>query len=319
MRFDRLKNNYNGFIHPRFLAHLKPRVRNLPATLEDMDLLDSNASEWAADGFLTDVNLISTPCIEREAFIIKGLGRQLAEIVRNEEDVCPLQLPLDDYYFGDPDQSLSVLLDVLRDSDKLVYNLEIAVALCIEDLGFHDSLELEEFITKNLHGETLRRVKFRLELLFLHYIRHPEDIWKLEYYASNTSDWLKCAKLWSQLEDESSARRCLENGQKIAGNNFYAWQQISRSYLFLLGDFDQSAQAMTSQINCCTYTYHWLQSVMDLCSYVGTKNALSKATELMTNAEFSIDDPEELIWTSDVWKTYLKDPERAIRCRKIPL
>jgi hypothetical protein len=319
VRFDRLKNNYNGFIHPRFLAHLEPQIKYLPATLEDMDLLDGNASEWAADGFLTEVSLISAPCIEREAFVIKGHGRQLAEIVRNEEDVNPLQLSLNEYYCDDPDQSLSVLLDILKDSSKLIYNLGMAVALCIEDLGFHDSSELEEFVTKNLHSETQRQVKFSLELFFQHYIRDPRDIWKLEYYASNTSDWLRAAKLWAQLGDESSSRRCLENGQIIAGNNFYAWQQISRSYLFLLGDFDKSEQAMKSQIDCCTYTYHWLQSVMDLCSYIGTKDALSKATELMTNAEFSMDSSEELMWTSDVWKTYLKDPERAVKCRKIPL
>ena len=64
---------------------------------------------------------------------------------------------------------MGVLLKALNDPSKLMMDLESLSAICIQDLGFYDSHDLESFLSPNLDSDDRLSLHVRLGYLLDHY------------------------------------------------------------------------------------------------------------------------------------------------------
>ena len=309
--------NYNGFYHPDYLDHLKPHIQNLHVEIDGVEVPDSNAIEWAEKGMLESINLFGA-CATYESMVVKGMGKQLASFIQDYPDDTDQSLFfLHDYYFGTPDQSMSALLGVLDDSKRLIHDINVISSICIHDLDFTDSDGVVKFLLKNLNANEQRYARCNLKYHFHHYLRDPVDIAAWKHSASSAYDWAMLATFQASVGDSGAARRSLIKAERVANLDFYARQKIARSYLFLLGDFDCFWDAIRVQIESCTDTFTWLETVADLCCYIGSPEALKRARVLMNLAEIASDGSYDYKEIALAWKLYFNDMDRADYCRKI--
>jgi hypothetical protein len=309
-------NNYNGMVHPKFLEHLKPHIQDLRANIYGKTVPESSAVEWAELGMLEEIHLHSAGTTN-EALITKGRGHVLAQLVRSSKDADPALDFLYDYYFGTAEEGMSALLKVLNDPGRLIDNINVISSICIADMGFKTSEKLNAFLFANLTADERKRANFELHYHLHHYLRHPDDIREWAEKSSTPFDFAKLAIFQAHVGDFDSARTSLDRAGRLAGKDFFAWQQITRGYLFLLGDFDGFEDAMKAQIESCDCTFAYLESVWGLCHYIGSDEAIEKARDLMHLAELASDDADDLNMVAQYWEDDLNDPERGAKCRKM--
>jgi hypothetical protein len=309
-------NNYNGIVHPEFLNHLKPFIEGMPVRIYGNDIPDSSAMEWAGKGMLESISRFNA-YTTYEAMIIKGMGKELAGFIRDNDKVDPSLSLIPEYYFGDPQSSMSALLKVLGDPEILVEHINLISSICIQDLEFTDSCELEKFLLKDLNAKDRKEAGYALKYHLHNYLRDPADIKTWRDSSTTASDWVKLATFHAHTGDQRASRRSLDKARWFAGRDFVTWQMISQNYLFLLGDFDGFYSAMQKQIDTCDDTFSFLMTAEDLASFIGGDDALDKSKELLNCAEICSSDVEEYELVADAWENLVEDVDRANYCRDI--
>jgi hypothetical protein len=251
----------------------------------------------------------------KEAFVIAGMKDEWVQFLEAKEDDNTLMF-LKEYYVGDSRNGLSNLLTALNDPLILKNHVEALAAICIQDLGFTDSDELESFLTANLNARERVNLNRRLEFLFEHYRRDPNDIRALEQAAASSFDWVTSAVCWANSGDLDACRASLAKAESLMENDFFAWEYFCPKYLHLLGDFEKYYNVLDSQVKTCVNSYCFLIIAENLVSYVG-KEGESKAMELMHYAELAADDPHDLLSIADSWEKDFNNPDRASKCRNV--
>ncbi len=308
--------NYNGFVHPGFLDHLKPHIKDMAVEIDGVDVPGSNAVEWAEKGMLESVSLFNA-YTTYESMVIKGMGKELADFIRKCDASDQSLAFLHDYYNGSPEASMAALLEVMNHPMRLSHDIRVISSICIQDMDFTQSEMLEDMLLKNLNAVDRNQLKYDLSYHFQHYLRDPLDILDWQKNAVEDSDWIKLAIFYAHSGDFKAARRSLEKAERLANRDFYSWQLISQNYLFLLGDFNSFWDATRHQIEACEDTFTFLMTVEDLGSFVGDGEALEKARDLLNLAEIASEGADDLEQISYAWEQFFNDDERAAHCRKI--
>lgn len=308
--------NYNGFVHPNFLDYLSPSIEDMPVKIDGVIVPNSNATEWAKNGMLDEINLF-TATTSYESLIIKGKGRQLADFIRDHPETDQSLLFLDDYYSDDSSKSMEAFLKQLRRPSILARNIGVFVSICIQDFGFDNTSDIKCFLMENMNSTCHTQTKYSISYSFNHYLRDPDDIRDYEEAGSLACQWVFSAIYWAQIADFGSTRKSLEHASRMAGKDCHVWRNIALMYLYLLGDFEQFAWATKRNIERCNSARAFRDSAGQLCAYRGTPEAIEHARELMHYAELSAKNPKDLNGVAKTWECYLKDPERGSKCRKI--
>ena len=311
--------NYNGFVHPAYIAHLEPFVRHQNVTIFDAEIPNTDVISWAEEGFLYNFNTWGGTTL-LEALVIKGEAFRFVDYLAGLNSTSSPYHWLYDYCLGSSEKSVSTVMSVIHDGEIMNFCTKLIGAICIQDFGFHDTDELTAFLMDNVHPRARRYLNKRLSTLFKNYLSTADAIREYEQSVPfNPTHHIECAQLWAKLGSEEKVRQHLEQAEKLAGLDGYAWRLISINYLRLLGDFEAADRARSNQLSNWVNLYSITQVAFDLVIYVGTDEAMSEGRSLMHRAEKHARSGSDYLELSDVWEHYFDDKDRADKFKELAI
>ncbi len=307
--------NFNGFIHPEYLAHLKPLIKKQTVSIDDAVVPRVDALEWAENGLLRDFS-VHGGTTSLEALVIKGKESVLVDYIAGLNTKLPEFTWILDYYQDSPEAGIGSLMNAIADGAVLRFQTKLIGAILIQDLGFDQTGELLTFLIQGLRPSAGYSVKTRMNELCLHYISDPDQIRAYERKAESPFHFINCAELWAKSGCEAKARLCLGKAESVADLDFFAFRNISLCYLQLLGDFKMAENARKNQIANSHSLDCMIQNAIDLCLYVATDEAISQGRELMHRAEKYVRAGCDYLELADIWNDFFHAPDRAQECRE---
>lgn len=309
--------NYNGFIHPEYIAYLEPLMRDRSVTIDDAIVPSADAIDWAKKGILDSLSVFGGTTT-LEALVIKGEGPLIGDYVDELETTKKAYTWLRDYYRASPEKSIDALMKAISDWDIMQHQVKVIGAICIQDLDFQDLDELLSFIRRGRprHERIFLGILYRL--FSLHYMTDVNVINDRVKKASNDPfTHIEFAKIWAKLGDESKTREHLEMAEDFTTRDFFAWRAIASAYLKLLADFDASHVARRMQIAGACDLFCHSQTAIDLVTQVATPEAFSLAKTSMWRAEEFIRAGCDFLDLAEIWSEYFGDEERSDECKRL--
>ena len=310
-------NNFNGFIHPDYIDHIEPLIKNCEVTIHDAEIPNTDVIDWARKGYL---NSLTTDggSTSMSGLVIVGEGYRFIDYLSGHKP--SFDRWLNDYYLGSPEQSIGSLMSIMADSFDMNPCTEVVAAICIQDLGFHETDELTAFLMDNVHPKVGEYLERRLSELFKHYLSTDEAIEAYEDQMSlDPYRHIEYAKLWAKMGAESRVRRHLEQAERLAGMDSDVWRWISIQYLKLMGDFEASRVTRNRQVESANKSYHITQAAFDLLFFIGADEAITEGQELMQRAETIACTGSEYSDLAYVWGEYFGDKDRANKFNKLAI